>query len=508
MFPYLLVEILLGSCYCSKEGKTLGRPELFGPSVVLVNDIVDFKCQLLSYPKNETVLLEFFKEGNRNKSLGFYSSSDGEVATFPIVIKTYHQGNLECVGTVQNNSHVEPSVSYPHNLKVIEPVAGAKVIIEFGGDEFFEGETLQLRCTLTSGNHAFFKWLVNGQPVLQSPLHHVVKDQLFIYRSTSADSGSYMCVATNHYNATRVFTSNSLEVQITVKDVISVPDISFSVLTEDSLNYFALVTCQSIRGTLPVTFSLYKGTELAYNTTVDERKATFKIPLVLDRHLGWFQCQANNGNEVAYSQWLPLEVVSVGGPVAMHYDYDIGENYAVVGLRFYCKATKGSYPRYRWFLNKTLLQDRGDFYYIFNQQPDQSILMLSVEGSIAGTYHCEVFDMFDNTTTISSKKKYIDRNVLNRLPVSVVAVVFGCFTFLVVLVSACCFIGVLFRETKKGEKSILNQKLSHAYEDELDMSEYHEDINMVRLARWEELDSVSEASANDGMFVDETADEP
>lgn len=36
--------------------------------------------------------------------------------------------------------------------------------------------------------------------------------------------------------------------------------------------------------------------------------------------------------------------------------------------------------------------------------------------------------------------------VLNRLPVLVVAVVFGCFTFLVVLVSICCLAGVIFSE--------------------------------------------------------------
>lgn len=101
--------------------------------------------------------------------------------------------------------------------------------------------------------------------------------------------------------------------------------------------------------------------------------------------------------------------VPVGGPVMLHYDYDIGENYAVIGLRFYCKATKGSLPRYQWFLNNTLLRDRGSFYYVVNQPPEQSILLLSVGRSSAGTYHCEVSDSFDNTTAISSKRSYLDK---------------------------------------------------------------------------------------------------
>lgn len=101
--------------------------------------------------------------------------------------------------------------------------------------------------------------------------------------------------------------------------------------------------------------------------------------------------------------------VPIGGPVMTHYDYDVGENYAVIGLRFYCKVTEGSLPRYQWFLNNTLLHDRGRFYYVHHQPPEQSILLLSVGRSSAGTYHCEVSDSFDNSTTIRSKTWYLDK---------------------------------------------------------------------------------------------------
>ena len=101
--------------------------------------------------------------------------------------------------------------------------------------------------------------------------------------------------------------------------------------------------------------------------------------------------------------------VSVGGPVTMHYDSDIGENFAVIGLRLYCKVAKGSHPRIQWFLNKTLLRDRGSFYYVVDQPPEQSILLLSVGRSSAGTYRCQVSDSFDNATAISSRKRYFDK---------------------------------------------------------------------------------------------------
>lgn len=174
------------------------------------------------------------------------------------------------------------------------------------------------------------------------------------------------------------------------------------------------------------------------------------------------------------SQSATSPTVPVSGPVTMSYDYDVGENYAVIGLRFYCKAAAGSQPRYRWFLNKTLLGDGGSFYYVVNRPPEQSILLLSVGSRSAGTYHCEVHDSFDNSTAIGSVRLFISKEgtgerlpsvdgtqeltagvnlrhlpspaVLNRLPDVVVAVVFGSVAILVVMVSVCCLVGILLRE--------------------------------------------------------------
>lgn len=160
-------------------------------------------------------------------------------------------------------------------------------------------------------------------------------------RTTSQDSGSYRCVASNSFNQTDFFTVNSTEVVITVKgllssvvnelsgfysfdavffeenntffhlvpsDLVSEPDISFSVLKEDIHNYFAVVSCRSTRGTPPVTFSLYNSTEFIASVMTEERFATFKVPLVLGQDLGFLQCQARNGDWVVYGEKIPLEV--------------------------------------------------------------------------------------------------------------------------------------------------------------------------------------------------------
>lgn len=89
---------------------------------------------------------------------------------------------------------------------------------------------------------------------------------------------------------------------------MSNPDISFQVVKETSQNYSAAVTCQSDKGTPPVTFALYNWTEPLSSITSVDRKATFKVPLILGLHMGWLQCQADNGEQPAYSKRIPIQV--------------------------------------------------------------------------------------------------------------------------------------------------------------------------------------------------------
>ncbi|XP_062242982.1 carcinoembryonic antigen-related cell adhesion molecule 5 isoform X1 [Platichthys flesus] len=490
MFASLLV-VTLGLCYCRQDSNQtfLGIPQLIGPSEAVLGRIAVFKCVVPNHPKNESVLLQLFNK-DKDKWLGEYTSLSGEAGTFTLFIRLYHEGRLECLARAQSNPHIGPTVSRTHYLRVVEGVKEAH-IVPSGPVEFFQGQSLELLCEITAGNNVSYKWLQNGQLISPSPSLHLSDNRLFISRTTSENTGYYTCMASNYFNH-RVFSnSTSPDIEITVKDVVSAPDISFTVLKEDSYNYSAVVTCESASGTLPVTFSLYNRTELVANVTSDNRRAIFKLPLVLDQYSGEIQCNADNGAQAAHSQWLPLEVVSVGGPVTMYYDSDIGENFAVIGLRLYCKAAKGSHPRYQWFLNKTLLRDRGSFYYVVDQLPEQSILLLSVGRSSAGTYRCQVSDSFDNATAMSSRKRYLDKEVLNRLPVLVVAVVFGCFTTLILLVSVCCCVGVVYN------RGLEMERMAVAYEDELDLCEYGEDAGVVRSARGGEFDQTSEASADE-----------
>lgn len=101
---------------------------------------------------------------------------------------------------------------------------------------------------------------------------------------------------------------NNITLLTLLSEFVSTPDISFTVLKEEPQNYFAIVVCNSTRGDLPITYSLYRGKEQVFNMTVEKRHSVFKLPLVMDRHLGFFRCHASNGEQTTYSQWLPLHV--------------------------------------------------------------------------------------------------------------------------------------------------------------------------------------------------------
>ncbi|XP_072318955.1 Fc receptor-like protein 5 [Eucyclogobius newberryi] len=505
MIFHLLVVVIMGlsSCYEDNNPLVLGQPLLSGPSVALVRKSVDFYCTLYVYPKNVPILLQLFKEGDYGKVLGEYTSVNGLQGVFPILIKTSHDGTLECVASAQNNTSVQPTTSPSHRLRVIEPVKNAVVEVSSGRTEFFEGGTLELQCQLAKGNYVTYKWFLDGQNIAETQHRYFDDKHLKVFRTTSKDSGSYVCVAQNAYNET-IYLANSSAVDITIKDVASTPSISFTVLKKD-LNYSALVSCHSLKGTPPITFTLYNLDELIGNVTVEDRNTKFNVPIELGRPLGWLQCRADNGDQIACSRWEPLQVVPVEGPVTLQYDLDTGSNYAVVGVRFYCQASKGSHVKFEWFLNNTLLPHAlGDFYRVVDQPPERSILLLAVDRGSAGTYHCEVSDEFDNTTAVRSRGKYLDKEVLNRIPDVVVAVVFGSFAVIVALVCICCGIGVVYGPRTSDAKPLVGvemKKMLAVYEEDLGFSEYTEDTGDMKDATVDQFDQASVESVDDWTWL-------
>ncbi|XP_048028264.1 basement membrane proteoglycan isoform X1 [Megalobrama amblycephala] len=481
----------------------LDKPVLIGPSVAIDRSVVDFYCEIPGKPATLPVLYELYVETNQSKVIGEHISQSGEIATFPLVITTQHDGRLICKASGHNNTDIESSISEGLNLKVIVPVKGVRIISHPSSNNMWEGQTLTLQCKKTKGTYVSYNWLLGERPVEMA--YDRTNDTLIIHRLSARNTGHYMCVASNRFNDTTTFNSSSDLLSVQVKEYVSKPEISVEVEKLKDGGFKAVISCRSEKGTPLITFSLLNNTDIITTETSDKTSTFFSVPLELNRYMGHVRCNASNEGNWVLSEPADLTVESVGGAVTMTPVTHTGRDFQVVGLVLRCKVERGTFPFYSWFLNNSRLEDRGGFYAV--TWSDNSVLMLSVGQDSAGFYHCEASDRFDNSTSIRSPRMLINKEVLNRVSPVVAVVVFTCFAVLNVALMACCIYGVVLRRRYSGKYSLINQrrKMEIAVKQEdkeedddyLEMLEgYEEDVVLA--------DRISDSGAED---EDESVDE-
>ncbi|KAG9334553.1 hypothetical protein JZ751_007489 [Albula glossodonta] len=334
--------------------------------------------------------------------------------------------------------------------KSLVPVEGAELRSNPSSGEVFEGRGLNLSCTLQRGTYVSYEWFLNGDSLNQSTELLVVKNV------TLQDAGNYSCEARNEAydpdeEMTMIFSTSNHRL-VRVKAPVSKPNISFTVQREGD-DYWAIVTCQSGRGTPPVTFSFHSQmlADLVSNETAS-LQASVRIPIILDQNMGEVQCKATNGDKPALSDPMTLEVVPVGGVAKVRLEYERG-SYGKVLL--HCDLDRGTFPEIHWFLNDTELDSRGQFHKI----QEQALKLTSITPSSTGFYHCEARDSFGTEKRIISEKKIIDRTGRRLTPA-------------------------------KPRPIVLTEVVSMEGEDEEpEATEYMEDVELVEAAKIEDKDT-------------------
>ncbi|XP_026131674.1 Fc receptor-like protein 5 isoform X2 [Carassius auratus] len=471
----------------------LDKPVLSGPNAALENSVVDFSCEIPKKPSGLSVHYELYVESNLGKMIGEYSSLSGELATFSQYIRKKHDGRLICKASGHNNTDIESSFSDGWDFRVIVPVGEVSIFPHRNIENIWEGEALSLQCIKTKGTYVSYEWLLNGAPV-QTPYDRN-NDTLNIHRVSALNTGIYTCEASNQYNET-IFNSSS-SVSVNVREYVSKPELSVDVVKLEDGGYKAIITCQSTKGTLPITFNLLNHTDLILTETTDTTSALFSIPIELNRYMGRMRCNASNQGNWVLSEPYDLTVESVGGAVTVTAFRHVALDFQVVSVELLCKVERGTFPNYSWFLNDSRLQDGGG--------SDQALLLLSVDRHRAGFYHCQASDRFDNSSSISSPKMLISKEALNTLSPSVVIVVFTSFALLNVAVIACCIYGVVLRRRYSREYPLTEQRtrITDKWEDDEDEDEDH-----LMLEGFEEdavqADRLSDSAENEDQSVDET----
>ncbi|XP_056097752.1 Fc receptor-like protein 5 isoform X4 [Rhinichthys klamathensis goyatoka] len=279
----------------------LDEPVLEGPSVALNGSIEYFYCEIPGIPASVPVLYELYVESNPGRMIAQYSSLSGELATFPLLIKSQHDGRLVCKASGHNNTDIQSSLSQGLDLKVIVPVEDVTIAPHAASETVWEGQTLSLQCRESRGTYVSYEWLRNERP------YDTTGDTLIIHRLSVQHTGNYTCVASNRFNDTMTFSCSDV-ISVQVKEYVSKPEISLEVVKLGDAGFRAIVTCRSLKGSPLITFSLLNDTDVITKNTTEGTSAIFHVPVELNRVTGRVRCNASNeGN------WVLSEPVNLTG---------------------------------------------------------------------------------------------------------------------------------------------------------------------------------------------------
>ncbi|XP_053369788.1 B-cell receptor CD22 isoform X2 [Clarias gariepinus] len=427
--------------------------------MAFLKSTVAFKCKLTGSPSPLT--FELIK--NNDEVL----ERNSNPITFSLKVNMGSEGVYVCRVTSGNQT----SISNPVHLQVVIPVQGVSIVSEPNPPVIYEGEGFKLSCEARMGTHLGYSWYHNEQEMSSpSPLHHFVGNMLTVNSSSEWHAGSYLCVAKNLMgNNSR--SSSSEHVTVVVKKYISPPRLSFT-LFQNGTGYYANLSCQLAYGSPPVMFQLFFNGKSVDVQQLNLLEAWFIQPVTIGLYMGKVQCIAKNNIQHLFSNSIRLEVVLVTGTALVQVEYLHRAESEVTAVLLKCVITAGTFPVFSWSFNgSTIPLGANSPTFV---QHDQVIVLTHISPENSGYYSCRARDSFNSdsswleseevlvkmtespilfSSNIITKYEVSDLSTLfNRThtstthvvtdfevtPIEVIAVVFCCFLFVMIVVGACC----------------------------------------------------------------------
>ncbi|XP_048871488.1 Fc receptor-like protein 5 isoform X2 [Brienomyrus brachyistius] len=428
----ILVFAVLGTV------NALSMPVLSGPQREYLAARMTFMCAAPQVPPPAIFELQRDDDG---RVLAAKSSTGSRPVNFSLPVRNNSAGIYRCRVTPRRGpDRGLPFYSNGLPFQVVIPVRGASLLPEPDPPTLYEGQMLTLSCRVQRGSHLTYSWLHDGRQLPDSPLG----GNLTISPVTPKHAGNYSCAARNDMTSSHV--SHSRDVPVVVRALLSKPHVSFAVTKEGS-GYHADVTCHLANGTPPVQFRLFlNDTEVASRTALS-RSTSFSVPVRLGERLGNVQCGAENTVQRLVSNAVTLEVVPVGGAVHLQVQYLHDAASTVVAVLLRCTLTRGTFPEFAWFLNDTLLGEKGASHLMTDR--NGTLLLVPIMAENSGYYRCEAKDSFEESPWLRSQEHLIHSSASRMVTLEVIAVAFSCFLLLAILGSA----GVALALTNRGVSS-------------------------------------------------------
>ncbi|XP_030064282.1 platelet endothelial cell adhesion molecule isoform X2 [Microcaecilia unicolor] len=210
------------------------------------------------------------------------------------------------------------------------------------GEEISEGDALSFSCSVSgfkAENLTFYLEKINSTMTTRMKTGGKYKKT-----GLEQDRGLYVCKVT-----IRNITKKSEPRMVTVYAPVSTPVLSPATkMQEVVMGQTLILMCKSERGTPPITYTLFRGTEQLYNITRKTKgeSAEFKLNVSTLSHLSGYRCKGNNKNKLSspFSTALNFTVIAQIQKVILETIPSSGEVENGRDLTLMCRIIDGSWP--------------------------------------------------------------------------------------------------------------------------------------------------------------------
>ncbi|NXJ07459.1 PECA1 protein, partial [Odontophorus gujanensis] len=272
-----------------------------------------------------------------------------------------------------------------------------KPVLAASANKLDENKELTLSCSIKGFQNASFSILrknSNGEFLLKN-------SQNLTLRANVRDAGSYICKA----EVNRIV-KESKPVTVRVYAPVSVPNISvFSGLPEVVLGRPLKLTCCSVMGTPPITFTFYKGNKAKKETVTNDTCTVFFDGDIRQNDKGQYRCGARNNHSsgmktskaLNITVIVPIRNTSLGS-------IPYGEVEDGGDTAFLCSVNEGSWP----ILFRLFRKSDRDVLLFENSEHADRVLWRKKDMSRedTGTYYC----LASNRANVSVKSHPITIN--------------------------------------------------------------------------------------------------
>uniref|UniRef100_A0A8C8RDS0 Platelet endothelial cell adhesion molecule n=1 Tax=Pelusios castaneus TaxID=367368 RepID=A0A8C8RDS0_9SAUR len=339
------------------------------PRNITEGDRIDIECStVVAQERPIEILIQ--------KDKRILSSAQKPRVTYSAIATMENNGNYTCKVELG-------SVSKTSSLNVVVAELFAKPILTSSSTEVDENESLSLWCHIndyindsSKANFSIIKRPPENGTLLKTSSNFTIKAQV-------NDSGSYVCRA-----KIKGITKESDPVRITVYAPVSNPDLSVdNSFTEVVLGKTLLLRCQSMFGTPPINYTLFRGNRRIHTITVfNNTYAEFKDIQTKFDDLGEYICEASNCHSHAKrrSQGLNITVIAPVRNVSLG-SYPPAEVENGEEIVFFCSVSEGSLP-----VNFSIFKQNEQTPFFYESKMETKVLWRKIlTKQDTGKYFCE-----------------------------------------------------------------------------------------------------------------------